>query len=64
MLPIREAEAPCQPSIYDGQNLSLQGVKAIVVDDEIDAQTLLKLILEDSGAQVKSTKITFVRPCR
>ena len=29
MLPIREAEAPCQPSIYDGQNLSLQGVKAI-----------------------------------
>jgi len=55
MLPIREAEAPCQPSIYDGQNLSLQGVKAIVVDDEIDAQTLLKLILEDSGAQVKST---------
>jgi PAS domain S-box-containing protein len=55
-LPMRKVDALCpQAADDDQQPLSLRGVKAIVVDDETDAQALIKLILEDGGAQVQST---------
>jgi PAS domain S-box-containing protein len=54
-LPMRTSEA--QRSFTQtnfSQDKSLEGVKALVVDDEIDAQALLNLILEQRGAEVKS----------
>jgi len=54
-LPMRVSKpASSSAQSASGYDLSLEGVKAIVVDDEIDAQHLLKLILEQEGARVKS----------
>lgn len=54
-LPIRNPQPPARhDGDKDSQAQSLQGIKAIVVDDEVDAQALLKLVLEDGGAQVES----------
>jgi PAS domain S-box-containing protein len=55
-LPIRNSrEIGSDVSSHANQPLSLQGIKAIVVDDEDDAQALLRLILEEWGAHVQST---------
>jgi CheY-like chemotaxis protein len=41
-------------SISSTSNIDLSGVKALVVDDEIDSREFVKFVLEQAGAQVIS----------
>ncbi|WGV27492.1 ATP-binding response regulator [Halotia branconii] len=55
ILPMRVAQANNEFSQKQVESdLSLQGVKAIVVDDDIDARELMTFVLEQQGAKVKS----------
>jgi PAS domain S-box-containing protein len=55
MLPMRLPSMPASLGPADiVSGLSLQGIKAMVVEDEHDAQALLSVTLEEWGAQVKS----------
>lgn len=55
LLPMRSSQTDQQSSPAQAdQNQSLEGIKAIVVDDEADARELLTLTLEEWGAEVKS----------
>lgn len=60
LIPIRLASDPPLPHTQNpGDRFRLQGIKAIVVDDEADARDLLTVILEQQGAQVASASNTF-----
>jgi CheY-like chemotaxis protein len=37
---------------FDGENLSLSGIKVLVIDDELDAREVIKRILTHCGANV------------
>ena len=53
-MPIRQTPPALHvEEIAPEDSLSLQGIKAVVIDDEVDAQELLSLTLEQWGAQVK-----------
>lgn len=53
MLPLHDrSESELSPQLLAKDESSLNGVKAIVLDDEADARELLKFTLEQSGAQV------------
>ncbi|MGP1375237.1 MAG: response regulator [Almyronema sp.] len=56
-LPLRATAAVSESdqSLLANDDLILQGIKAIVVDDEADARELLTVILEQQGAEVEST---------
>ncbi|HHP7244240.1 MAG TPA: response regulator [Elainellaceae cyanobacterium] len=56
MLPMRVVRAnhDSTPTLL-GNKLNLQGVKAMVVDDEIDTQELVAFVLTQQGAQVETT---------
>ena len=52
-LPLRSTVLPVSQSCESvAQLLSLQGVRVLVVDDEVDTQALLTFILEQAGAHV------------
>jgi signal transduction histidine kinase/CheY-like chemotaxis protein len=51
-VPVERAGAP-QPTV-DTPTTSLEGVRVLVVDDEVDARDLISTILEDRGALVAS----------
>lgn len=53
-MPIRQTPPALRVGeIAPADSLSLRGIKAVVIDDEVDAQKLLSLTLEQWGAQVK-----------
>ncbi|MGJ3245714.1 MAG: response regulator [Elainellaceae cyanobacterium] len=55
MLPMRVVQANHDSTqTFLRHELNLQGVKAIVVDDEVDTQELLAFVLEQQGAKVKA----------
>ncbi|WP_341529075.1 ATP-binding protein [Nostoc sp. UHCC 0302] len=53
LLPIRNAEPEaCEDKDLPEKSPNLQGVKVLVVDDEVDTRDLIALILKDYGASV------------
>jgi len=57
-LPLQAAAAgpdmPCFPDLLPAEGTDLSGVRVLVVDDEQDSRELLRRILEDCGAQVRT----------
>jgi len=57
-LPLQAAAAgpdmPCFPDLLPAEDTDLSGVRVLVVDDEQDSRELLRRILEDCGAQVRT----------
>lgn len=54
LLPLRSSSAAPSGQTPASQEMSLQGVKAIVVEDDADARDLVTITLEQWGAEVKS----------
>lgn len=50
----RHPQAGSSPAPLSSQGLNLTGVKVLVVDDEADARALVKRLLEDRGAVVRT----------
>ncbi|MGJ3251612.1 MAG: response regulator [Elainellaceae cyanobacterium] len=55
MIPMRMVQPLDSAPTFPENELNLQGVKAIVVDDEIDTQELVAYVLKQQGAQVETT---------
>ncbi len=51
---VHPAASKGTPLVLPANGLSLEGVRALVVDDEVDARGLVKRILEDRGAHVQA----------
>uniref|UniRef100_B8HKK3 histidine kinase n=1 Tax=Cyanothece sp. (strain PCC 7425 / ATCC 29141) TaxID=395961 RepID=B8HKK3_CYAP4 len=51
--PLQSAE-PVPPTAISAQFSSLEGVRVLVVEDQVDVQELVKIILEQCGAQVNA----------
>lgn len=52
--PVESAAEPVPPTAISAQFSSLEGVRVLVVEDQVDVQELVKIILEQCGAQVSA----------
>jgi PAS domain S-box-containing protein len=55
-LPLMERAIALPPTLSDDEEVSLAGIRILVVDDEPDMRNLITFVLEEAGAEIQSAK--------